>query len=150
MQTPVASQAKALRGDVTQSFTGSQYFGAQSSKSQTALQVTAARSAEADMHWPVSVISVGVAYIAGLWHEQSMLQNCQQYSIDLQSSHAGGGMFVGCVVAGSVMLCCQGAKVRGALIRDVAAYAIAVVAVAGILWSGKVIAICLSPRLHSS
>ena len=52
---------------------------------------------------------------------------------------AGGGMFVGCVVAGSVMLCCQGAKVRGALIRDVAAYAIAVLAVAVILWSGKVI-----------
>ncbi len=51
---------------------------------------------------------------------------------------AGGGMFVGCVVAGSVMLCCQGAKVRGALIRDVAAYAIAVLAVAIILWSGKV------------
>ena len=48
-------------------------------------------------------------------------------------------MFVGCVVAGSVMLCCQGAKVRGALIRDVAAYAIAVLAVAIILWSGKVI-----------
>ena len=48
-------------------------------------------------------------------------------------------MFVGCVVAGSVMLCCQGAKVRGALIRDVAAYAIAVLAVAVILWSGKVI-----------
>ena len=47
-------------------------------------------------------------------------------------------MFVGCVVAGSVMLCCQGAKVRGALVRDVAAYAIAVVAVAIILWSGKV------------
>lgn len=57
-------------------------------------------------------------------------------------------MFVGCVVAGSVMLCCQGAKVRGALIRDVAAYAIAVVAVAVILWSGKVITICLSQRLH--
>jgi len=52
---------------------------------------------------------------------------------------AGGGMFVGCVVAGSVMLCCQGAKVRGALIRDVAAYAIAVLAVAIILWCGKVI-----------
>jgi len=48
-------------------------------------------------------------------------------------------MFVGCVVAGSVMLCCQGAKVRGALIRDVAAYAIAVLAVAIILWCGKVI-----------
>jgi len=52
---------------------------------------------------------------------------------------AGGGMFVGCVVAGSVMLCCQGAKVQGALVRDVAAYAIAVLAVAVILWSGKVI-----------
>ena len=47
-------------------------------------------------------------------------------------------MFVGCVVAGSVMLACQGAKVRGALIRDVAAYAIAVLSVALILWSGKV------------
>ena len=48
-------------------------------------------------------------------------------------------MFVGCVVAGSVMLCCEGAKVRGALIRDVAAYAIAVVSVALILWSGQVV-----------
>ena len=47
-------------------------------------------------------------------------------------------MFVGCVVAGSVMLACQGAKVRGALIRDVAAYAIAASSVALILWSGKV------------
>lgn len=47
-------------------------------------------------------------------------------------------MFVGCVVAGSVMLCCEGAKVRGALIRDVAAYAIAAVSVALILWSGQV------------
>lgn len=47
-------------------------------------------------------------------------------------------MFVGCVVAGSVMLACKGAKVRGALIRDVAAYAIAVLSVALILWSGKV------------
>ena len=57
----------------------------------------------------------------------------------MSAMRAGGGMFVGCVVAGSVMLCCQGAKVRGALIRDVAAYAIAVLAVAIILWSGKVI-----------
>lgn len=57
----------------------------------------------------------------------------------MSAIRAGGGMFVGCVVAGSVMLCCQGAKVRGALIRDVAAYAIAVLAVAIILWSGKVI-----------
>lgn len=45
---------------------------------------------------------------------------------------------MGCVVAGSVMLACHGAKVRGALIRDVAAYAIAVLSVALILWSGKV------------
>ena len=59
MQTPVGSQAKALHGDMTQSFTGFQYSGAQSSNSQTALQVTAARSAEADMHWPVRMISVG-------------------------------------------------------------------------------------------
>ncbi len=57
----------------------------------------------------------------------------------MSAMRAGGGMFVGCVVAGSVMLCCQGAKVRGALIRDVAAYAIAVLAVAIIFWSGKVI-----------
>ncbi len=57
----------------------------------------------------------------------------------MSAMRAGGGMFVGCVVAGSVMLCCQGAKVRGALIRDVAAYAIAVLAVAIILWCGKVI-----------
>lgn len=57
-------------------------------------------------------------------------------------------MFVGCVVAGSVMLACQGAKVRGALIRDVAAYAIAVLSVALILWSGKVH--CISPAFRSA
>ncbi|KAL3137711.1 hypothetical protein ABBQ38_004978 [Trebouxia sp. C0009 RCD-2024] len=60
-----------------------------------------------------------------------------QYKLAL-GSLLGGGMFVGCVVAGSVMLACQGAKVRGALIRDVAAYAIAASSVALILWSGKV------------
>lgn len=52
---------------------------------------------------------------------------------------AGGGMFVGCVVAGSVMLVGSGAAVRGALIRDVSAYAIAASAVALMLHSGQVI-----------
>lgn len=37
--------------------------------------------------------------------------------------HAGGGMFVGCVVAGCVTLAAKGVRVRGALLRDVAAYA---------------------------
>lgn len=48
-------------------------------------------------------------------------------------------MFVGCVVAGSVMLVGSGAAVRGALIRDVSAYAIAASAVALMLHSGQVI-----------
>lgn len=46
-------------------------------------------------------------------------------------------MFVGCVVAGSVMLVGSGAAVRGALIRDVSAYAIAASAVAFMLHSGQ-------------
>ena len=53
-------------------------------------------------------------------------------------------MFVGCVVAGSVMLCGSGAAVRGALIRDVSAYAIAASAVALLLHSGQV----CHARLH--
>ncbi len=49
-------------------------------------------------------------------------------------------MFIGTVVAGSVLWTGSGAKMRGALIRDVAAYAASVVFVLSILASGKVIA----------
>lgn len=47
-------------------------------------------------------------------------------------------MFVGCVVAGAVVLVSGGAKTRGALLRDVAGYLIAVAAAAGMLASGRV------------
>ena len=46
-------------------------------------------------------------------------------------------MFVGCVVAGAVVLASGGAKARGALLRDVAAYLTAVGATAGVLASGR-------------
>ena len=45
-------------------------------------------------------------------------------------------MFVGCVVAGAVVLASGGAKARGALLRDVAGYLLAVGAAAGVLASG--------------
>lgn len=48
----------------------------------------------------------------------------------------GGGLFVGCGVAGCVMRASGGAPARGALVRDVAAYGIAVATVAAILSSG--------------
>ena len=48
-------------------------------------------------------------------------------------------MFIGTVVAGSVVWTSSGAKMRGALIRDVAAYAASVAFVLCILASGKVI-----------
>ena len=63
-------------------------------------------------------------------------------------------MFVGCVVAGSVMLVGSGAAVRGALIRDVSAYAIAASAVALMLHSGQAsstrerMLACLTPALR--
>lgn len=46
-------------------------------------------------------------------------------------------MFVGCVVAGAVVLASGGAKARGALLRDVAGYLLAVGAAAGVLASGR-------------
>ena len=46
-------------------------------------------------------------------------------------------MFVGCVVAGAVVLASGGAKARGALLRDVAGYLLAVAAAAGVLASGR-------------
>ena len=46
-------------------------------------------------------------------------------------------MFVGCVVAGAVVLVSGGAKMRGALLRDVAGYLVAVAAAAGVLASGR-------------
>ena len=48
-------------------------------------------------------------------------------------------MFIGTVVAGAVVWTSGGAKMRGALIRDVLAYAAAVAAVLAILASGQVL-----------
>ncbi len=45
-------------------------------------------------------------------------------------------MFVGCAVSGAVILLGNGAKARGALMRDVGSYLLAIVAVTGILASG--------------
>ncbi|BDA43166.1 probable mitochondrial sodium/calcium exchanger protein [Coccomyxa sp. Obi] len=53
------------------------------------------------------------------------------------SSLLGGGLFVGCVVAGAIMLANGGAKARGALMRDVAAYCIGVVTITAFMWTGK-------------
>lgn len=47
-------------------------------------------------------------------------------------------MFIGTVVLGAVVGASKGASVRGALIRDVSAYALAVAMVAWILGSGQV------------
>lgn len=52
-------------------------------------------------------------------------------------SNAGGGLFVGCVVAGAIMLANGGAKARGALMRDVSAYCIGVVAITAFMWTGE-------------
>jgi hypothetical protein len=52
-------------------------------------------------------------------------------------------MFIGTVVLGAVVGASKGASVRGALIRDVSAYALAVAMVAWILGSGQVVAGCL-------
>jgi hypothetical protein len=46
-------------------------------------------------------------------------------------------MFVGCVVAGAVVLASGGAKARGALLREAAGYLIAVAAAAAVLASGS-------------
>lgn len=48
----------------------------------------------------------------------------------------GGGLFVGCGVAGCVLRAAGGAHARGALVRDVGAYGVAVAATALILKSG--------------
>ncbi|KAK9915399.1 hypothetical protein WJX75_008652 [Coccomyxa subellipsoidea] len=53
------------------------------------------------------------------------------------SSLLGGGLFVGCVVAGAIMLANGGAKARGALMRDVSAYCISVVTVTVFMWTGE-------------
>ena len=45
----------------------------------------------------------------------------------------GAGMFVGTCVAGSVMVVADGAKAKGALIRDVTAYLLATAAVGPVL-----------------
>ena len=46
-------------------------------------------------------------------------------------------MFVGCVVSGCVALAAKGVKVRGALLRDVAAYAASAGVVAVMMNSGS-------------
>jgi hypothetical protein len=57
---------------------------------------------------------------------------------ELRANAAGAGMFIGTVVLGAVVHASKGASVRGALIRDVSAYALAVAMVAWILGSGQV------------
>ena len=47
-------------------------------------------------------------------------------------------MFVGSVVAGCVVLASHGAKARGALLRDVGAYAAAVAVLAGFMLTGHI------------
>ena len=47
-------------------------------------------------------------------------------------------MFVGSAVAGCVVLASHGAKARGALLRDVAANAVAISVVAGLLLTGRI------------
>ena len=49
----------------------------------------------------------------------------------------GSGMFVGCVVAGTVILVSGGAKARGALLRDAGAFLVAVFAVTAVLVHGR-------------
>ncbi len=53
-------------------------------------------------------------------------------------------MFIGTVVLGAVLAAGKGATMRGALIRDVSSYMLAVAVVAGIVASGRVraLAIC--------
>ena len=46
-------------------------------------------------------------------------------------------MFVGCVVAGCVVIANKGVRVRGALLRDAAAYAAAAALVAVLIHSGR-------------
>lgn len=49
----------------------------------------------------------------------------------------GGGLFVGCIVAGAIMLANGGAKARGALMRDVSAYCIGVITITVFMWTGE-------------
>ena len=46
-------------------------------------------------------------------------------------------MFVGAAVAGVVISTAKGVKARGALLRDVSSYLVAVLVVAIIFWNGK-------------
>jgi Ca2+/Na+ antiporter len=64
------------------------------------------------------------------------LSQVQELSLS-QWGCAGGGLFVGCVVAGAIMLANGGAKARGALMRDVSAYCISVVTVTVFMWTGE-------------
>ena len=63
---------------------------------------------------------------------------CELPTSDLIANLAGGAMFVGCVVAGSVIMANGGVPARGALMRDMAAVVIAVSSIALVLASGSV------------
>ena len=55
---------------------------------------------------------------------------------------AGAGLFIGTCVVGCVLRAGEGAAMRGALIRDVSSYALAVAAVGLIVASGQVLGRC--------
>jgi len=50
----------------------------------------------------------------------------------------GSGMFIGCVVAGVVIVTAEGVNCRGALVRDVCALMVTVLVVAYVLWQGYI------------
>jgi len=52
----------------------------------------------------------------------------------------GAGMFIGTVVVGCVLRAGGGANMRGALVRDVSSYALAIAAVGLVVYSGQVLA----------
>ncbi len=57
-------------------------------------------------------------------------------------------MFIGTVVLGAVLGAGKGAAMRGALIRDVSAYALSIATVAGIIGSGQVSSMPAAAALH--
>lgn len=62
----------------------------------------------------------------------------------------GAGMFIGTVVLGAVLGASRGATMRGALLRDVSSYMLAVALVAWIIGSGKVGAVVPDPQSASA
>ena len=60
------------------------------------------------------------------------------FGVDALPDDAGGAMFVGCVVAGSVIMANGGVPARGALMRDTASVIIAVSFIGLVLASGLV------------